>query len=133
MVQLVTWELTLAHGCPWEWVEKEWFGQATEKSAFLRRISGFTQAAMKASPSAAHGFLIPDPLAVAVALKPEIVSASALSHVTVELAGVHTRGMVVHDWFNSDHARDAEHTNCRVITAVDQGALQEMLLSSVCE
>ena len=87
MVQLVTWELTLAHGCPWEWVESAWFAQPTEKSAFLRRISGFTHALMRGGPLSAHGFLIPDPLAVAVALRPAIVTASALSHATVELGG----------------------------------------------
>jgi purine nucleosidase len=45
------------------------------------------------------GLFAPDPLAMAVALEPEIVTRSELRPVTVELAGATTRGQTTVDWF----------------------------------
>jgi purine nucleosidase len=44
------------------------------------------------------GFLLPDPLAMAVALEPGLIRRSEFRYVTVEVQGTHTRGQTVIDY-----------------------------------
>lgn len=67
---LITWECTIAHAIPWDtffpWIQKD-----TDKACFVSAIS-------KASIEHEHklqrtGWIACDPLAVAVAIRPELI------------------------------------------------------------
>lgn len=70
MQVLITWECTIAHAIPWDtffpWIQKD-----TDKARFVSAIS-------KASIEHEHklqrtGWIACDPLAVAVAIRPELI------------------------------------------------------------
>jgi purine nucleosidase len=126
---LVTWDLTLRSGLPLPFVNGEWFGRAgSRRSEWLRAVSEHLQAASRKECGsdenyARTGFLIPDPLAMCVALRPEVVTRSRAQSVSVELAGRHTRGMTVVDWRRPG--------GVVVVDAVDMALVKELLLASL--
>jgi len=61
------------------------------------------------------GYLLPDPLAMAVALEPEVVRRSAQHYVTVELQGEHTRGQTVIDYLG----QTGHPANVTIVTELD--------------
>ncbi|MGH7318582.1 MAG: nucleoside hydrolase [Candidatus Rokuibacteriota bacterium] len=73
------------------------------------------------------GMFAADPVAMAVAVEPGIVTRSEHRHVTVELAGRHTRGQTTVDWFNLG----SEAPNVEVVLEVDGDRFWEMLRASV--
>lgn len=56
-----------------------------------------------------------DALAMAVALKPDIVRLAEAHHVRVELAGQHTRGQTVVDWYD----QTGHEPNANLVLEVD--------------
>ena len=71
-----------------------------------------------------HGkFILCDELAVAVALRDDIVTSSFITHATVELSGEHTRGQVVLDWLK----RSVPKHKVKVVTDINKQVLLEML------
>jgi purine nucleosidase len=69
----------------------------------------------------------PDPLAVAVALEPDIVLKSEIRHVQVELSGSLTRGQTLVDWF--DLTRKAP--NVDIVLDVDASRFWELMQAAV--
>ena len=110
---LVDWELTVAHAVPGPvfdgWIDmntplSRFFGDVSAKlMSFVERWSG-----QRVFPAA-------DPLAMAVALDPALVTRSARHVVTVELGGRHSRGMTVVDWAQ----RSGGAANASIALAVD--------------
>ena len=114
-VVLVTWETCLAYGLDYDFVGA-WLGGATAAGShddastpdplsslphFMAAISSSSIAKSRApGPFQKFRYLIPDPLAVAVALRPRDVATALLGpfSVRVELHGTLTRGMTVVDW-----------------------------------
>jgi purine nucleosidase len=95
-IELVDWEATMRHAIP-EVVLQRWIALNTPKSQFYQAISAKTlqftsQLAGKRVMYAA------DPLAMAVALEPDIVTRAEMRHVSVELMGMYTRGQTTVDW-----------------------------------
>jgi purine nucleosidase/pyrimidine-specific ribonucleoside hydrolase len=74
------------------------------------------------------GITLHDPLAVAVALDPSLVSFEPLS-VTVECQGRYTRGLSLAD---RRSRRSRARPNCRVAMAVDAPRFLELFLERVC-
>jgi purine nucleosidase len=68
-----------------------------------------------------------DPLAVAVALEPDIVLKAQKHHVQVELAGYHTRGHTTVDWFN----RTGQEPNANLALEMDTERFLELLQAAV--
>ncbi len=85
---LLTWETTLAHPLPWEVHDR-----LAERFPFYRAITGVTARYLREKGTA--GLLIPDPLAMAAALFPELERERESTFATVELCGEHARGMLV--------------------------------------
>ena len=73
------------------------------------------------------GIFAADPVAMAVAIEPGIVTRSEHRHVTVELGGAHTRGQTTVDWFNLG----GEKPNVQLILELNSGRFWEMLQASV--
>ena len=132
-LDLVTWELTRAHGasppCVARWLQA---GGASPRAAFLERVSKYLIAKTESfNPEAfrALGFFAPDPLAAAVAVAPELVEDAFTKGVLVETAGRWGRGQTVVDW---NAAHPAEAPPCvRIIKRVHQGAFEALLVDSV--
>jgi purine nucleosidase len=120
-IDLITWEATLAHP-----IEADRFdsiiGGPSDRAAFLRAIYD----APRAFVADAYGrteVLVPDPLAMAVALEPAIVLEEQLGVIDMELGGRLRRGQTVllPPWLTQ---RDA---NARIITSVEHGGLESLL------
>lgn len=73
------------------------------------------------------GMFAADPVAMAAALDPGIVTRSEHRHVTVELDGRHTRGQTTVDWFGLG----GEAPSVEVILELDRDRFLEMLSTSV--
>ncbi len=86
--------------------------------------------------SGARGLSLPDPIAMAVALEPDIVTESSLHYVDVETHSELTRGMTVVDHLNVTHDERNRQTwasllskqpNVRVVWGIDTAKWKEML------
>jgi purine nucleosidase len=112
-IELVDWEATVRHAVP-EAVLQRWLTLNTPKSNFHRAISAkslqFT--AQLAGRPTMFGA---DPLAMAVALEPEIVTRAEMQHVAVELTGMYTRGQTTVDW----EKRNGRTANTNIILEID--------------
>lgn len=92
---LVSWETTLRHGLEWAWLDR-WLNTNTPKGRFMAAITrGY---ARRLRARGIPHYYYPDPLAMAVALHPEIVLLSDRRYGMVELHGGLTRGQTVIDW-----------------------------------
>jgi purine nucleosidase len=118
---LVDWEATVAHAVPGP-VLDGWLALGTPLSRFYGDISArlmrFVERVMgqRSLPAA-------DPLAMAVALEPALVTRSARHAVSVELGGQHARGMTVVDWLHrGDGAANAE-----IVLAVDSARFHALV------
>lgn len=118
---LVDWEVTVAHAVSAAvfdgWITLDtplsrFFGDISAKlMSFVERWSG-----QRVLPAA-------DPMAMAVALEPGLVTQSARHSVTVELHGRHSRGMTVVDWMQ----RKGGAPNANIALAVDQARFHALV------
>ncbi|XP_051938239.1 inosine-uridine preferring nucleoside hydrolase [Hippocampus zosterae] len=94
---LACWEFTCYSKLPWEFCDT-WLAQPTAKARFMARI---TRNSIKASLSkewvGGSGFISCDSYAMAAAVDETFVIESDCYPVSVELTGMHTRGMMVVD------------------------------------
>jgi purine nucleosidase len=117
---MLSWETTLAHPLTWEQYNTlaampSSAGQFYRK--FTRKVADFFQA-----PNRRSGYLLPDPLAMAVTLQPELITESAEHFVTVELNGTHTRGQTVIDY----SSMTGNAANVRVVTGVNMAGVYDL-------
>jgi purine nucleosidase len=96
-LSLLPWETTMRHFVPLERVEELMAGPGP-RARFYRRITE-RQPGLVREHFGLSGIFAADPLAMAVAVEPDIVTRSERRRVTVELAGRHTRGQTTVDWF----------------------------------
>jgi purine nucleosidase len=142
-ITLVTWELTMRCGLDDAFMDR-WAGSKappTRAGAFVADVTAHLIRASKAEGEeyAALGFLIPDPLAMCVALRPaEVVTrvSPRRRRVYVELAGSVTRGMTAVDWDGrgiggSEDGADVTFPNVEIVEAVNMDVVRAMLLGSV--
>lgn len=95
-LEMVDWEAALAHGIPFERLER-WFTAPTSAARLMLAIAEKRHAWVRANRSTTHSHLA-DALAMAVVLDPSLVEDAELRHLSVSLVGEHTRGMTVVDW-----------------------------------
>lgn len=111
--QMVSWETTLGHPLPWEHYETL-IGLPTRQAQFFKNTSASTIAFLRTKvPDPTY--LLPDPLAMAIALEPELISESERHHVAVELQGTLTRGQTVIDYSR----QTGKLSNVEVVTQID--------------
>ncbi|MBN1680228.1 MAG: nucleoside hydrolase [Anaerolineae bacterium] len=110
---MLSWETTLRH--PFAWDDFDALTAiGTTAARFLRDITAHSHKFLRVV-LADYGFLLPDPLAMAVTLDPALILGSERRYVTVELEGRHTRGQTVIDHFGTLR-RDP---NIMIVTGVD--------------
>jgi purine nucleosidase len=122
-VTLVPWETTVAHGLTPEQVEALSQG-SSPRAEFFRRTT--KKRFIEQSPGK-RVLSVPDPLALAVAVEPEIIRAEQALYVEIELAGQLTRGQTVVDWYGLTQ----RPANVRVIWEVDRGRFFELMQQAV--
>lgn len=115
---LVTWETTLAH--PLSWSEHEALAAlGTPRARFYAAITRTTRSFLE--EKGLPGLLIPDPLAMAAALEPGLVTLVEQHRGWVETCGIHTRGQLV-----LDHGRSGLEPNVRVVTGLDREGVRAL-------
>lgn len=110
---MLSWETTLQHALDWEQCDE----LIALKSDAAQFFTGISQSTMdffrnRASPP---GYLIPDPLAMAITLQPALATHIAPHFVAVELNGAHTRGQTVIDYVGVT----GKQPNVNIVTKVD--------------
>ena len=126
-VSLITWEVCLYHAFPWEFYN-EYCGQGTKKSDFVQKISN--RSAMfyqKKRTGFGEGYTTCDPLAMAVAIHPGIVTKERSVYATVELHGHLTRGQMVVDW----RGHLGKKHNVMIVEEVNMEVHRALLMKSV--
>jgi purine nucleosidase len=117
---MVSWETTIKHAFAWEAYD-QLAAIDTPAGRFFRDTTHTTVDFLR-QYSQVPGYLLPDPLAMAVTLEPMLIHRSDHHFVTVELQGTHTRGQTVLD-FMGTLGRDP---NVHVVLDLDTGAVYRM-------
>ena len=126
-VSLVTWELCLNHSFPWKFYDT-YCGQGTKKSDFIEKISNSTATFYKKRQTGfGQGYTSCDPLAMSVAVKPEIVTKETSVYATAELHGHLTRGQMVVDW----RSHLGKKPNVKIVQEVDLEAHKVLMMNSL--
>ncbi|XP_028991562.1 inosine-uridine preferring nucleoside hydrolase [Betta splendens] len=128
---LACWEFTCHHKLPWEFCDA-WLGQDTDKARFMAKIFHYSMEASKTERLqkelvAGEGFVSCDSYAMAAAIDDSFIIESEQQPVSVELAGTHTRGMMVVDTvglLNKAH-------KAFIIRNVDMEKFKEMMMAAL--
>lgn len=110
---MLSWETTLQHPFSWEQCDQ----LCALNSDIARLFKGISEAGIATARRVAPhlGFLLPDPLVMAITLQPALVKRAAPFFVTVELNGTRTRGQTVVDYAGTT----GKAPNVHVVTEVD--------------
>jgi len=122
---MLSWETTIAHGFTWEQFDSLCVID-TPRAKFFERISADTRHRQKnlyKNPT----FTLPDPLAMAITLNPDLIIESTHNFVTVELNGQHTRGQTVVDY----RRRNMNTPNCHIIHRLDTTGVYQMFVDAL--
>ena len=122
--ELVDWEATVRHGLRFESIE-QWLAADDSRARFYAAISRRTRAWSRANQRPL--LAVADALAMAVAIEPGIVTASARHHVAVELGGALTRGATVVDWED----RSGRPPNAQIVLGVDHGRFEALVAAAL--
>jgi purine nucleosidase len=122
---LVPWEAAMTHVIDLDRLRELW-SLAGRRAEFVRRITGHRPERAR-EDFGTEGMFVADPVAMAAALAPEIVTRSERRHVAVELAGRQTRGQTTVDWFGLG----GEAPNTEVVLELDGDRFWEMMKASV--
>ena len=138
---MVGWDLTCRCGVPFDWTSEQWFGDTCDGIAgtnpvgsFLELVSREIMRKSREGPWKDCGLLVPDPLAMAVAiLPPKDLGVQKRSYfATVELGGKRTRGMVVIDsdglFANQRDGGGSAYANLSVVTEVNVNMFMAALM-----
>jgi purine nucleosidase len=110
---MLSWETTVQHPFTWQQCDE----LLSMNSVAARFFKGISDSSMRFFKRIAPdmGYLLPDPLAIAITLEPALVKRSVWHYVTVEVRGEYTRGQTVIDYrgtLNND-------PNVQIVTEVD--------------
>lgn len=128
--ELISWETTLAHCMTWEWYDA-WCNHGTQKSAFVQKIS--TRFAQRLQSEGVTKYALPDPLAMAVTLEPELIEKSADYFTAMELHGTYSRGQLMVDYRGmlDGVTLDGHIPNLTVVQQVNLAGFQTLLENAV--
>ncbi|MDX2159819.1 MAG: nucleoside hydrolase [bacterium] len=118
---MIAWEIAMKH--EWLWADFDLLAalKAAPAAKAFRGITAHWRKIGGQIPTV-RGFVMPDPLAMAAALYPEIVRESAFHHVAVELNGTHTRGSTPVDF----PRLSGKAPNVHIVMEVDQAAFYDL-------
>jgi len=123
---MLSWETTVKHPFTWEQYEAL-AALPGERARFFRETTRLSVDLIR-NQYRFPGFLLPDPLAMAITLDPALAVEVEQRYVAVELAGTRTRGQTVIDHLGLL----GRPPNVRIVTTVDTGgvyALYERMLA----
>ncbi len=120
---LVPWETTLAHALTAAQVEELGRGSSPRAEFFQRTV----QKRFREGEDGERVVYEPDPLALAVAIEPEIVQRQESQYIEIELTGKLTRGQSVVDWYHLTGRPD----NATVVQELDQARFFELIRRSL--
>lgn len=122
---LVSWETTLQHSLN-EGQVNTLMNMDTPRGKFWAQISR-ESLQFVTKRLGRPGMFLPDEIALAIAVEPEIVTKSEKRYMTAELRGEHTRGQTTVDWMGATgHA-----PNVNVVLEINTQRFMELLLASV--
>lgn len=119
LATMLSWETTVQHPFLWPQYEALW-SLDSDRARFMRAIDGVTVQLLKGYGY--DGYLLPDPLAMAITLDPGLIQRSSDHYVTVELHGTHTRGQTIIDYL----ARSKRPANVRIVSELNTSGVYEM-------
>ena len=122
---MLSWETTLAHGFPWDQFNAL-CAIDTVNARFFSRISQLSAERLQTTYQR-PAYLLPDPLAMAITLRPELIRQSGKYFTTVELNGAHTRGQTVIDYTGIS----GRAPNVNVVQALDTDAVYELFVAAL--
>jgi len=122
---LVSWETALAHPLTAEQLEAL-MAIDSPRAEFFQRITRRPVEIIE-QLLGVRAWFVADVLAVAVALEPDIVRKAEAHYVQVELAGQHTRGETVVDWYD----RTGQEPNVNLVLEVDMERFGELTQAAV--
>ncbi|KAL6484840.1 hypothetical protein MHYP_G00068850 [Metynnis hypsauchen] len=128
---IACWEFTCHNKLTWEFCDY-WLAQDTHKARFMKRIfqhsidSCYTERIEK-ELVAGHGFISCDSYAMAAAIDDKFIIESDHKAVTVELAGVHSRAMMI-----VDHLEMLPKTHkAYILKKVDLERFKELMMNAL--
>jgi len=124
-IALVPWETAMGSVVEMDRLRQLWSTPGA-RADFARRITA-QKPALVLEHFGVSGMFAPDPVAMAVALEPGIVTRSAHRHVAVELGGALTRGQTTVDWFKLGGGKP----NASIVLEVNRDRFWEMLRAAV--
>ncbi|MDE2853365.1 MAG: nucleoside hydrolase [Chloroflexota bacterium] len=122
---MLSWETTMAHGFPWDQFNAL-CAIDTARGRFFRAISQETAERLR-GVYRRPAYLLPDPLAMAITLRPQLIRQSGKFYTTVELTGRHTRGQTVIDYTGIS----GNAPNVNVIQALDTDGVYELFVNAL--
>ena len=122
---MLSWETTLAHGFAWDKFNAL-CAIDTVNGRFFDKISRETAQRLQHTYKR-PAYLLPDPLAMAVTLQPDLIQQSHKFFVTVELNGQHTRGQTVIDY----NHMSGQSPNVNVVQALDTDGVHAMFVKAL--
>jgi purine nucleosidase len=122
---MLSWETTLAHGFPWDQFNAL-CAIDTINGRFFRAISRDTAKRLQTTYRR-PAYLLPDPLAMAITLRPDLIRRSRKFFTTVELSGQHTRGQTVIDYTGIR----GEAPNVNIIQALDTDGVYALFVDAL--
>ena len=126
-ISLVTWEVCLNHGFAWDFYDS-YCGLGTNKSHFVKKISKQSSEFYKKKYAGfGLGYTTCDPLAMAVAVHPDIVTKETSVYATLELHGHLTRGQMVVDW----RGHLGKEPNVKIVQEVNMEAHKALMMKSL--
>src|SRR5574337_499944 len=122
-IELVDWELTVRHGIGFDTVAR-WVGADNPTARCFDAISRKTRAwsIERGRPQLA----LADPLAMAIALQPDVVTQGEDHHVEIALHGA-ARGATLVDWDD----RSGKPANARIVMDLDQARFEALAASAL--
>ena len=122
---MLSWETTLAHGFAWDKFD-QLCAIDTAAGRFFRAISHETAKRLQETYHR-PAYLLPDPLAMAITLRPDLIRQSGKYFVTVELNGAHTRGQTVIDYTGIS----GQPANVDVIERLESDGVHAMFVAAL--
>ena len=128
--ELISWETTLAHCMTWDWYEA-WCNCATPRSEFVGKISNRFVQSLKARNVTKYA--LPDPLAMAITLEPDLIEQSGDYFTVMELAGTYARGQLMVDYRGmiDGVTQDGYVPNLTVIEKINLDGFRQLLDNAV--
>ena len=122
---MLSWETTVAHGFNWTQFD-HLCSIDTVNGRFYKAISARNAERVR-DALGRPAYLLPDPLAMAITLQPQLIQQSSKHHVTVELNGALTRGQTVIDYMGIN----GKAPNVNIIQALDTDGVYEMFVRAL--